>query len=103
LRGQIVTAIDLGIRLTDRTERARENSMNLVVNSPDGVVSLLVDQIGDVLEADQNLMETVPPTVRSIKAEYLKSVCKLNDRLLIILDIDKIIATVSSHQLTVSS
>lgn len=91
LRGQIVTAIDLGVRITDRQEAASSESMNLVVNSSDGVVSLLVDQIGDVLDVGKGLMEPPPPTLRSIKIDYVKGVCKLDGDLLLVLDVDQIL------------
>lgn len=91
LRGQIVTAIDLGIRLMERQEPASPESMNVVVNSADGVVSLMVDKIGDVLDIENTLMEDVPPTIKSIKSEYLNGVCKLEGQLLMILDVDRLL------------
>ena len=93
LRGQIVTAIDLGVRLTEREERANHESMNVVINSSDGVVSLLVDKIGDVLDVETRLMEPPPPTLKSIPREYVKSVCKLDGELLVILDVDSLLDT----------
>ena len=50
LRGQIVTAIDLRLRLGLPERRPGQLPMNVVVRSEDGAVSLLVDEIGDVLE-----------------------------------------------------
>lgn len=91
LSGQIVTAIDLGSRLTDRIEPASSESMNLVVNSSDGVVSLLVDEIGDVLDVDRTFMEPAPSNLESIQSQYLKGVCKLDGEILMILDIDRLL------------
>ncbi|HHL71629.1 MAG TPA: chemotaxis protein CheW [Bacteroidetes bacterium] len=91
LRGQIVTAIDLGRRLTNRPDAASSDSNNLVVNTGDGTVSLLVDEIGDVIEVDKHLMAPVPPTIKSIHIEYLKGVCKLDDELLMVLDVERIL------------
>ena|SRR5579859_1275825 len=50
LRGQIVTAVDMRRRLGLDKRAAGETPMNMVVRSDDGPVSLLVDEIGDVLE-----------------------------------------------------
>ena len=52
LRGQIVTAIDLRerLRLPDHEQQA---TMNVVIRAAEGAVSLLVDEIGDVLEVDE--------------------------------------------------
>src|SRR3569832_2681021 len=52
LRGQIVTAIDLRRRLDLKPRPDGELPMNVVVRSDDGAVSLLVDEIGDVLEIE---------------------------------------------------
>src|ERR1700712_2738049 len=53
LRGQIVTALDprRRLELPDRSDDA--DPMNVVVRTDDGAVSLLVDQIGDVVEVDE--------------------------------------------------
>src|SRR5438132_1609915 len=55
LRGQIVTAIDLRRRLADRGDG--KLPMNVVIRTDDGSVSLLVDEIGDVLDVDASLYE----------------------------------------------
>lgn len=63
LRGQIVTAIDLRHRL-DLEPRAEEmQPMNVVVHSEDGSVSLLVDEIGDVVEVQEESFEPPPETL----------------------------------------
>ena len=66
LRGQIVTAFDLRRRLGlgDRTDGIP--AMNVVVRTPDGPVSLLVDEIGDVLELDSSNFEPVPETLQGM-------------------------------------
>jgi purine-binding chemotaxis protein CheW len=89
LRGQIVTAIDLRRRLDlpDRPEDARP--MNVVVRTSDGVVSLLVDEIGDVLEVDQSLLERPPETIAGAARELVTGVYKLKDRLLLALDVEQ--------------
>jgi purine-binding chemotaxis protein CheW len=89
LRGQIVTAIDMRRRL-ELPQRGEEDTwMNVVVRTQDGPVSLMVDEIGDVLEADpasfERPLENLPPTAR----ELIKSVYKLTDRLLLVLDAEK--------------
>ena len=96
LRGQIVTAIDLRRRL-DLSERGETNlPMNVVVRHEDGVVSLLVDEIGDVLEVEEEGFELPPGTLSGEARELIRGVYKLNDRLLIILDTDKILNLVTT-------
>ena len=89
LRGQIVTAMDLRCRL-ELGERA-DNAlpMNVVVRTEDGAVSLLVDEIGDVVEVSEEDFEPPPETVQGVARELILGTYKLPDRLLLILDTDK--------------
>ena len=65
LRGQIVMAIDLRRRLGLRERAAADLPMNVVVRHDDGAVSFLVDEIGDVLEVDEETFELPPgPSAR---------------------------------------
>jgi purine-binding chemotaxis protein CheW len=89
LRGQIVTAIDLRRRL-GMDERPAENlPMNVVVRTDDAAMSLLVDEIGDVLEVDDDTFERPPETLDALARELVLGVHKLPDRLLLVLDIQK--------------
>jgi purine-binding chemotaxis protein CheW len=89
LRGQIVTAIDLRHRLELPTRPADQLPMNVVVRSEDGAVSLLVDEIGDVVEIHDDSYEPAPDTLRGVARELIQGVYKLKDRLLLILDTEK--------------
>ena len=86
LRGQIVTAIDVRRRLGLKPRESERTPMNMVVRSDDGAVSLLVDEIGDVLDVDDSAFEPVPENVSAGIRELTTGVYKLKDRLLLILD-----------------
>ena len=60
LRGQIVTAIDMRRRLQLPAREDNQTPMNMVVRTEDGAVSLLVDEIGDVLDVDSATFERPP-------------------------------------------
>jgi purine-binding chemotaxis protein CheW len=92
LRGQIVTAIDLRRRLGMPPLPADQLPMNVVVRTDDGAVSLLVDQIGDVVEVDDDAFEAPPETLTGLPREVTRGVYKLNRRLLLILDIARILS-----------
>src|ERR671927_111898 len=64
LRGQIVTAIDLRRRLDLPDRPAGQLPVNVVVQTDDGAVSLLVDEIGDVVEVSDRQFEPPPETLR---------------------------------------
>ena len=97
LRGQIVTAIDLRRRL-DLHERAMADlPMNVVVRHDDGAVSLLVDEIGDVLEVDEETFEGPPETLDRKARELICGVYKLANCLLHVLDTDKALSVVGER------
>ena len=89
LRGQIVTAVDLRRRLELAPAPAGTHAMNVVVRSEDGAVSLLVDEIGDVVEVEQSSFEAPPETLRGSVRSVILGVHKLKDRLMHVLDIEK--------------
>ncbi|MGA3126959.1 MAG: chemotaxis protein CheW [Candidatus Korobacteraceae bacterium] len=86
LRGQIVTAIDLRRRLGVAERREGDLPTNVVVRTSDGAVSLLVDEIGDVVEVEEKDFEEVPDTLASASRELIRGVYKLNNELLLVLD-----------------
>lgn len=89
LRGQIITAIDMRQRLELPRRGEDEGAMNIVVRAQDGAVSLLVDDIGDVLELDQQTFERPPDNMAPAALKLIRGIHKLEDQLLLILDTDK--------------
>ncbi len=89
LRGQIVVAIDLRRRLNAPDRPDNQLPMNVVVRTADGAVSLLVDEIGDVLEVQEETFERPPETLQSVSRELVLGVHKLPNQLLLILDTEK--------------
>ena len=66
--------------------------MNVVIRSNDGSVSLLVDEIGDVMAVDREQFEPPPETLQGLPSELIRGAYKLDGRLLLILDTDKVLA-----------
>jgi len=89
LRGQIVTAIDMRRRLELAERQAGESPMHVVVRTAEGPVSLLVDDVGDVLEVDADAIESAPETIAGRARAMVAGVYQLPDRLLLILDVGK--------------
>lgn len=92
LRGQIVIALDLRRRLELPARPGDGRTMNVVVRTANGVNSLLVDAIGDVLEVAADAVEPPPETLTGMARALICGACKLRDRLLLILDIEKVVA-----------
>lgn len=90
LRGQIVTAIDLRKRLELAPRPEGMLPSNVVARSEDGAVSLLVDEIGDVVEVNQETFEPPPDTLHGTIREVLTGVHKLDGQLMHVLNADRV-------------
>ena len=88
LRGVIVMALDLRRRL-GLPDDATELPMNVVVRAEDGLVSFLVDRIGDVVQVDEEQFEEPPETLRGTARDLLRGAYKLEGALLLELDADR--------------
>lgn len=89
LRGQIVTALDLRRRLKLNPRGPDDVPMNAVVRTKDGVVSFLVDEIGDVVAVDAESYEAPPGNLDPQVRQMIRGVYKLKDRLLLVLDTER--------------
>jgi purine-binding chemotaxis protein CheW len=93
VRGLIVTAISLKTRLGfPDTVYDRDSHMNVIVNTPEGPVCLQVDEIGDVVRTNALLFAERPPTVGTALREYIAGVLRLEERLITLLDVDRLVA-----------
>jgi purine-binding chemotaxis protein CheW len=93
LRGQIVTAVDMRVRMGLPRRIDGEPPMNVVVRSDDGAVSLLVDEIGDVVEVTADAYEPTPDNLPREHRELIEGVYKLEGRLLLVLDTERVLHT----------
>lgn len=89
LRGQIVTALDMRERFELPAREPSLLPMNVVIRVDDGAVSLLVDEIGDVVEVQEDAFERAPETIPSSCRELITGVYKLERNLLLLLDTEK--------------
>jgi purine-binding chemotaxis protein CheW len=88
LRGQVITAVDLRRRLGFPDRAAGELAMDVIVRTRDGLVSLLVDRIGDVVEVAEEAFEEPPETLEGIARELIRGAYKLDHALLLSLDVE---------------
>jgi purine-binding chemotaxis protein CheW len=90
LRGQIVTLFDLGLRLGLGPRRLTSRTHNVVLKRED--VGLVVDEIGEVMEVAVDDLEGPPANLGGLAREFVSQVAKLKDDLLVVLDVEKILA-----------
>ncbi len=85
LRGQIVTAIDLRQRLGLPAGPDHPASLNLLVRTAEGPVSLLVDRMEDVVELDDACLAAAPSTLTALDRRCVRGIAQLPGRLLLLL------------------
>lgn len=92
LRGQIVTAVDLRSLLELPVRVDGSVPMNIVVRTPLGAFSLLVDRIGDVLELSDGSFEAPPDNLSGMAKELIQRAYKLDGSLLLTMAIKKLVS-----------
>jgi purine-binding chemotaxis protein CheW len=94
LRGHIIPVIDLRkrLKLGPLAEENKNNTRILIVNVQDRVTGFIVDAVSEVLKIPKSFIEPPPDiVVAGQKSQYIYGVCKLDERLLILLDFSKIL------------
>ena len=91
LRGRIVTAIDVRLRLGLTPRDADASAMSIVVEHQSELYSLLVDSVGEVLALSPDDFERNPPTLDSNLRIYSNGIYRLNDQLLVVLDVNRLL------------
>jgi purine-binding chemotaxis protein CheW len=91
LRGNIVSTVDMRRVLKMEPLADESESINVITRVAGGLVSLLVDHIGDVIDAPEDRFEPVPSVLASEVRQIITRVCKLPGNLLMILNPDRIV------------
>jgi len=92
LRGNIVTAIDLRTKL-EFPERVGDSlPMHVIVRAGDSVISLLVDDVGDVVDVNESEFEEAPLTLIAACRDLVRGVYKLPHRVLLAVDAQRLVA-----------
>lgn len=91
LRGQIVMAIDLGRRVGLESRGDGGESINVVIRAGDRPVSLVVDEVGDILDLRDDDRERPPETLPGSIRALVTGIHPLEDRLLLILDVGRVV------------
>jgi len=91
LRGRIVPVIDLRKRFGLEVSEETQASRIMVVELEGIIMGMIVDAVSEVLRLPKDSIEPTPPMVSGVDAAYLRGVGKWDDRLIILLDIDKVL------------
>ena len=91
LRGKVIPVIDLRTRL-NRARKEHDNNTRVIVVEVNGLtVGFIVDSVREVLRIPKSIIEPPPSLVTGIDSEYITAIGKLEDRLLILLDLEKVL------------
>jgi purine-binding chemotaxis protein CheW len=91
LRGRIVTAIDVRLRLKLSPRAKDQPGMSIVVEYGGELYSLMVDSVGEVLSLSSEDFERHPATLDPLWREMSDGIYRLNDTLLVILDVNRLL------------
>ncbi len=92
LRGKIIPVIDLRKRFGHVGIDRNSNTRIIVVELSDKVVGFLVDRVKEVIRISSTIIENTPNLVTNVKTRYITGVAKLEDRLLILLDLESVLS-----------
>jgi purine-binding chemotaxis protein CheW len=99
LRGKVIPIIDLRKRFGFPPKESDRNTRIIVVELSGMVVGFVVDSVSEVLRIPKNITEPPPSIVAGIGSEYITAVAKLENRLLILLDLERILKDKEKQQL----
>ncbi len=101
LRGRLIPIVDLRKRLNIEPVEY-DNSTRIIIVDVNGiVVGFIVDEVNEVLRINESIMEAPPSMVSNINDEFITSVAKLDNRLLIMLDLEKVLSAQEKEELEV--
>jgi len=92
LRGQVIPVVNLRKRLGFPPKEPDKSTRIIVVEIGKRVIGFIVDSVNEVLRISSSITEPPPPMVAGIDSEYITAVGKLEDRLLILLDLEKVLS-----------
>jgi len=91
LRGKVIPVIDLRKRFNLEVKEHDKDTRIVVVDINNNIMGMIVDAVSEVLRLPADTIEPPPELVTGVNSEYIKAVAKLEDRLLIFLDLSKVI------------
>lgn len=103
LRGKIIPVIDLRKRFGLGAGEHSKNTRIVVIKVGDIVVGMVVDAVSEVIRLNDEDIEPPSPIVASLDAEYIKGVGKIENKLIILLDTEKILTVHEKAGLTLVS
>jgi purine-binding chemotaxis protein CheW len=103
LRGKVIPVVTLRKKFGLSIKANDEQSRIMILDIQGITTGLVVDSVSEVLRISADTVEPPPPMATNISAEFIKGIAKLEKRLIILLDIDKLLGRAESRELAASS
>lgn len=100
LRGKVIPIIDLRRRFGLAPKAHDKNTRIIVIEINNVIVGFVVDAVSEVLRIPASTVEPPPPVVAGVESDYISGVGQLQDRLLIMLDLDKLLSSEDMEMLS---
>ncbi|CAG0967189.1 MAG: chemotaxis protein CheW [Candidatus Methanoperedens sp.] len=101
LRGRIIVVINLDVIMGMKSKEQDENTRIIVADIGETVMGFIVDSVSEVIRLPSSSVEPAPSVIANkIGTEYVRGVGKMEDRLLILLDLDKILGANELHDIS---
>ncbi len=99
LRGTIIPVVDMRKRFEIQAEKANEKIRIVIVKVVDKTAGLIVDEVREVIKVASDRVMPAPKIVQGIESEYLSNVVSDRGRIILVLDLDRILTTTERVQL----
>ncbi len=101
LRGNVIPVVDLRKRFQLPVAELSEQSRIVVTRMESKIIGLIVDSVSQVMKIPKSQIQPPPDTIANLAGEYLTGIAKVENTMIMILDIDRIISSEESKELTI--
>ena len=99
LRGIVLPVLDLRKRFGMPKDEGSKDTRIVVTNVDDVKVGMIVDSVSEVLTIPESVIEVTPPMISSIDTAFITGIAKLDNRLIILLDLSKVLSAKEQNSL----
>ncbi len=93
LRGRVIPVVDLRTKLNFNRIEINSSSRIIIVEISSRIIGFIVDEVSEVLRIPKSITEPPPSLATGIDSEFITAVAKLDDRLIILIDLDRVFSS----------
>jgi purine-binding chemotaxis protein CheW len=100
LRGKVIPVIDLRVKLNLEKKNQDKDTRIIVLEINSKTIGFIVDEVNEVLRIPKSITEPPPEMVTGLNSEFITAVGKLDDRLITLIDLEKVLSVDEKNQLS---